>query len=150
MLDFIIWGPSAPNNSTLLLRLAMGVFFASSGFHKLFVPEVRTKFLGLMTSLGQNTPVKRWLIPGAEFMGGLALIIGFLTLPAALGLIIILLGAICLDCWAEVEAKHPRDAFDWFAKAVYMPEGLMVIVLVSIILTGPGMISADALIDQVL
>jgi len=134
-----------------MLRVALGLFFFSSGLHKLFVPDVRARFVGLLDKLGQGSTLNRWLIPGAEFMGGLALVIGFLTPLAGLGLAIIMMGAIYLDCWQDdVVAKHPRDFLDWVAKAIYMPEGLIFLVLIAIVLMGGGVYSLDHLILSII
>ena len=127
----------------LLLRLAVGVFFASSGYHKLFVPDVHTKLVGLFKRLGCYSPLTVWLVPAAELAGGLGLIWGCLTVPAALGLVVVLAGAIYLDTIHEVVAAKPRDVFDWCAKLIYMPEGLLVVVLLVLALAGGGAVSVD-------
>lgn len=116
------------------LTKAMGVFFLSSGYHKAFVPEVGDKMSAMFKRIGFG-----WALPlviGGELLGGLALVLGFLVPVAALGLTVIMAGAICTVCWPEVVAKHPRDAMDWVAKAIYMPEGLMVLVLIVIAANG--------------
>jgi len=73
-----------------------------------------------------------------------------LTLPAAAGLIVILAGAIYLDCFREVAAKRPRDPCDWVAKVLYMPEAQLVILLLAIIILGPGVMSGDHLLGLLL
>lgn len=133
--------------SSLLIRAAVGLFFASSGYHKLFVPEVSAKVDGLFASLGVP-PIQRHLVKWGEFLGGLGLLFGVLAQPAALGLLIITVGAICLTCWKDVVAKHPRDAFDWVAKTIYLPETLLVLLLFVLLIQGPGLLSGAALITR--
>lgn len=78
--------PYAP----VFLRLGLGIIFLYHGFGKVF---------GATTSLGTawnpNLPVVlQTLVAWGEFLGGAAILVGFLTEIAALGIIIIMLGAI--------------------------------------------------------
>lgn len=70
-----------------LLRLVVAVIFIPSGLGHLKDPAGRAKSIGLPKSF-------TIFIGLAELLGGVALIIGFLEHWAALGLIIIMLGAI--------------------------------------------------------
>jgi len=137
----------AADVSSLAIRAAVGLFFASSGYHKLFVPEVSAKVDGLFARLGVP-PVQRRLVKWGEFLGGLGLLAGVLAQPAALGLLIITTGAICLDCWQDVVAKKPRDAFDWVAKSIYLPETLLCLLLLVLLIQGPGLLSGSTLIAR--
>jgi uncharacterized membrane protein YphA (DoxX/SURF4 family) len=115
-----------------IITFAVGIFFMSSGYHKLFVPEVTAKADKLFTHLG--VPVwQRWLVKWGELLGGLGLIFGVLVPYAAAGLLFITFAAICVDCWQDVAKKQPRDAVDWVAKFVYLPETLLILLLLSIL-----------------
>jgi putative oxidoreductase len=71
----------------LLLRLMVAVVFVSSGWNHLRDSERRSKSIGLSRGLT--------LVLGAvELLGGLGVAFGFLTQLAAIGLIIVMLGAI--------------------------------------------------------
>lgn len=120
----------------LINRVGMGFFFASSGAHKLFDPVVRPRFQKLCSGLGVSN---LWaVLATGELLGGLGLLTGTLTPVAALGMIVILLGAIYLDVWkADVVAKNPRDPADWVAKTIYLPEVLMVFLLSTLVFAAP-------------
>lgn len=128
------------------LRVATGFFFAGSGFHKLFTPTTRAKIDRLFAGLNLPRPtLQARLVSWGEFLGGLGLMAGVLVIPAALGLIVILAGAIKLVAWEEVRAKHPVDWADWCVKALYMPEGLLCLVLAVLAIAGAGPLSGEAL-----
>ncbi len=71
----------------LLLRLMVAVIFATSGWNHLKDPEARSKSIGM--SKGFTA-----FLGAAELLGGLGVAFGVLTQAAALGLIVIMLGAI--------------------------------------------------------
>lgn len=71
----------------LLLRLMVGVVFISSGFSDLRHPDERGKSLGMSKGFAI-------FIGAAEVAGSLGLIFGVFTQLAAIGLILIMLGAI--------------------------------------------------------
>jgi putative oxidoreductase len=71
----------------LLLRLMVGVVFITSGWNHLKDPEARAKNIGVSQSF-------TIFLGAAEVAGSLGVIFGVLTQLAALGLILIMLGAI--------------------------------------------------------
>src|SRR5690242_20186773 len=71
----------------LLLRLMVGLVFAASGFNHLKDPEARSKSIGTTKGFAIVLGV-------AELTGGLGVAFGVLTQLAALGLILIMLGAV--------------------------------------------------------
>ncbi len=73
--------------SLLLLRIVLALVFGSSGWGHLRQPRERAK------SIGMSVPFTVFL-GAAELAGAIALAIGFLADWAALGLILIMLGAI--------------------------------------------------------
>lgn len=131
-----------------LIRVSLGCFFACTGYRKLFVPTTHEKLVELFKRLGVYNKFVEWSVPTGELLGGLALAWGFLTPVAACGLIVILMGAVCLDCWKEIEAKHPTDGFDWTAKVLYTPEILMLIMLFGLVFVGDDLLSWDAIIRR--
>src|SRR5882757_9116904 len=77
-----------------LLRLGMGLFFTISGYHKLFNPVRHATVAQTMVEDHIPEPVlNSWAVPAAEFVGGIALLIGLLTSYAAFGLFVICCGA---------------------------------------------------------
>jgi putative oxidoreductase len=71
----------------LFLRLMAGAIYADSGYNDLKDPDARSASLGLPKSLTLAIGV-------AEIAGGAGLILGVLAQFAAIGLILIMLGAI--------------------------------------------------------
>lgn len=117
----------------LVLRLAVGVVFAMHGWQKVGVtPEAFSMFLA---SLGVPAPLFfAYVVTYVELLGGLALILGFLTHWAAKLLSINMLVALFL--------VHFQNGF-------FLPMGYeFVLVLlagsVSLMLTGPGAWALDS------
>lgn len=121
-----------------VLHVATGTFFTITGFRKLFVPRVHARVAGLFKKLGVGGRAVEWAVPAGEFAAGLGLLTGTLTPVAAGGALIITAGAYYLDTIHEVEAKNPSGICDWVAKALCTPEGQLLVILVSLIFTGPG------------
>ncbi len=72
-----------------LLRVAAGVALAVHGYPKIIAPM---KLVGMVESLGfMPGPLWAVLLAGTEFIGGLLLVLGLLTRPAALAATIVLL-----------------------------------------------------------
>jgi len=73
--------------AVFLLRLMVGIVFLTSGWNHLRNPEARSKDIGM--SKGFTI-----LLGAAEFAGSLGVIFGVLAQLAAIGLIVVMLGAI--------------------------------------------------------
>ena len=131
-----------------VLHFSTGTFFAISGGRKLFVPEVHAKITGLFSRLGVGGKFVEWAVPAGEFLGGLGLFFGVLTSWAALGLIIIMVGAFFLNTLGEVRAKNPKGVLDWLAKCQCTAEGQLLTVLTVLAIAGAGAVSGDALIAE--
>jgi putative oxidoreductase len=71
----------------LLLRLIVGIVFVTSGYKHLKDPETRSKDIEMSESFAI-------FLGAAELAGGLGVISGVLAQPAAIGLILLMLGAI--------------------------------------------------------
>ncbi|HME40706.1 MAG TPA: DoxX family protein [Steroidobacteraceae bacterium] len=149
--QFITQGAQAPNAALTLNRVALGVFFAISGYHKLFNASRHAALTRTLQDDGVHAvPVMRWLLPGGEFAGGLALIAGVLSVLAACGLFVICAGAIVLDAVKRIRAWRPIDRADWLGDLLYVPEALYCIGLSVVMLAGPGPWSLDAAIAALL
>jgi len=144
-LSLVLHGAHAPNAALTLNRTALGMFFAISGYHKLFNASRRAELTRTLVDDGVHVvPFMRWLLPSAEFTGGWALIMGFLSVPAALGLLAICVGAIALDALKRIRQWRPVDRADWLGDLLYVPEALYCIGLAVVVLAGPGRWSVDA------
>jgi uncharacterized membrane protein YphA (DoxX/SURF4 family) len=147
MIQLITQGAQAPNAALTLNRLALGVFFTISGYHKLFnAPRHLTLTRTLLDDGVHAVPIMRWLLPSVEFGGGSALIIGLLSALAAFALFVICAGALALDAVKKVRAWQPIDRADLLGDLLYVPETLYCIGLTVVMLGGPGTWSLDAAI----
>lgn len=141
----ITHGVQAPNAALTLNRVALGAFFVISGYHKLFNSSRHAALTRTLEEDGvHDLPIMQWLLPTVEFGGGWALVIGLLSVLAALGLFVVCAGAIALDAVKRVRAWQPLDRADWLGDLLYLPESLYCIGLSIIILAGPGPWSLDA------
>jgi len=146
-LSFILQGAQAPNAALALNRVALGVFFAISGYHKLFNRSRHATLTRTLQGDGVHAlPIMQWLLPTTEFAGGSALIVGLLSVLAAFGLFVVCFGAIALDAFKRVRASQPIDRADWLGDFLYLPETLYCIGLTVVMLAGPGPWSLDALL----
>jgi len=145
--SIITLGAGAPDAALTLNRVALGTFFAITGYHKLFnASRHATLALTLQEDGVHAVPIMQWLVPGIEFSGGCALIVGLLSALAAFGLFMVCLGAIALDAIKRVNAWQPIDRADWLGDLLYLPEALYCIGLAVVMLAGPGPWSLDAVI----
>lgn len=90
----------------LLLRLMVGVIFITSGWNHLKDPLGRSKSIGM--SKGFTI-----LLGGMEVAGSLGVIFGVLTQFAAIGLIVLMLGAIQKKLFVWHTGFWGKDAYGW-------------------------------------
>ena len=146
-MKFIFLGFDLPYIAITMLRVAMGVFFAISGYHKLFNKQRHSVVYYTMTADGvPEAKLASWAIPLGEFWGGIALMLGFLTPLAAIGLLIICCGATAVDGLKRIAAWKPIDRADYVDDVLYLPEVLYAIILLTLIFMGGGPYSLDNLI----
>lgn len=134
------------NAGLALLHIATGSFFTITGGRKCFKPEVRSKVCELFDRYNVPKPAQ-YAVMGGELAGGLGLISGTLTHIAALGLLVIMLGAYVLDTWPAVKAKHPQPlVFDskLLSNALCTPEAQLIVITATLALTGAGSFGVDA------
>ena len=138
-------GAQAPDAALTLNRVALGLFFMISGYHKLFTASRHATLKGTLQEAGVPAlPVMQWLVPGVEFSAGVALILGMLSALAAFGLFVICLTAISLDAIKRIQGWQPIDRADWLGDLLYLPETLYCLGLAIVMLAGPGPWSVDA------
>jgi putative oxidoreductase len=128
-------------------RATVGTFFTLSGYQKLFK---RSRHAELVSTLHADDVheirIMQWLIPSAEFTGGLALLSGTLSVIAALGLMVIMSGALCLDGIKRIAVWKPLDRIDWLDDLLYLPEAPYLLALLLVVLAGPGALTIDSLL----
>ena len=135
----------------LMARVATGVFFVSSGYHKLTNPGRRATLVATLQASGiRFIPVMQWFVPSVEFFGGLGVAFGFLTPLAAFGLAFICLVAICTDGLRRVKTWGAIDRTDEIGDILYLPEVLYIVLLALFIANGAGPMSLDAIMSRFL
>jgi putative oxidoreductase len=104
----------------LLLRLMVGVVFISSGFSDLRHPDERSKSLG--TSKGFAI-----FLGLAEVTGSLGIIFGVLTQLAAIGLILLMLGAIGKKMFVWHTGFWGDKSFGWHYDLMFVVMNLVIL-----------------------
>jgi len=128
-----------------LNRVAVGMFFMFSGYHKLFNAERHRVFADELRSL--HVPavgINQWRVPFIEFSAGGAVVIGLVAPLAALGLLVIILVASATSGRARIRAFKPIDRADRIDDWLYLPETLYAVMLIVVISAGAGPYSLDA------
>jgi putative oxidoreductase len=128
----------------LLVRVALGVFFAISGGNKLFVAS-RAKVM-YETLVAARIPFARpmtYCVSSAEFVGGCLLIVGLLSSLACFALLVNMLVAILTT---KLSGDSKASPLNWVDDFLYFPEVLYVLFFVWLICSGPGKFSLDHLI----
>jgi putative oxidoreductase len=90
----------------VFLRLMAGLVFVDSGYNDLKSPGARSTSLGLPRGFIVFLGV-------AELLGGIAVIVGFLTQLASIGLILIMLGALQKKIFVWKTGFWGKDGFGW-------------------------------------
>lgn len=138
-------GLSMPDMASLTIRVAVGSFFAISGYHKLFHKGRRAGFIRNLTK--NEIPFLKfnsWFVPGVEFVAGGTLAVGLFSSLSAGLLLAICFVATCCEAWIKVQKYEPIDGLDVLDDYLYLPEVLYAIMLASVMLNGTGIYSLDA------
>ena len=126
----------------LVVRIALGLFFAISGANKLFVPQ-QTQVM-YETLVAAHVPLPRlmtYFVSSVEFVGGLMLIVGLLSSLACFALLSDMLVAILTTKLAAL--PKGVSPLTWLDNFLYLPEALYVLFFVWLICSGPGRFSID-------
>jgi len=138
-------------------RVLLGVFFILARFRFFYDPSRPDCWLNAdrcesltrkLAHCGMRTSPRAWAWVAAlvEVGAGFAVLIGFLTMPAAFGLLVTLLLATKCTARAKVFEQNPVDKLDCVACYLWRVEGLYIGLALIILLAGPGSFSVDALI----
>ncbi len=119
----------------LAVRLTVGVVFAGTGWTKLTrLPQIIDNFRGL----GIPAPeILTPLVSGVEFVGGLMLLLGFMTRFAAVPLMVVMVVAIATAKWSDVDSL---ETFLGFEEVSYF------VMFAWLGIAGPGPVSLDHLV----
>ncbi|HLZ23654.1 MAG TPA: DoxX family protein [Ktedonobacterales bacterium] len=132
--------------ASLILRACLGVFFVISGAHKLLHPVRRAELAATFKAAHVYNPAMMLAIPLGELAGGSALLLGFATPLACLGLILICTGACVLDGLKRISTWKPLDKADYIDDVLYLPEVLYVVMMLALLFLGSGKYSLDTLL----
>lgn len=123
--------------ASMLVRLALGVMFAQSGWGKLQNLE---RTAGFFEGLGIPAPSFHAVLVGnVEFLGGILLVVGLLTRLVSIPLAVTMGVAILTAMLPDVEG--PLDF-------ITLDETLYLAILVLMITQGPGKWSLDTLVSN--
>ena len=100
----------------------------------------------LVTDRVPRLGFNQWFVPSIEFFGGLALLAGMLAPLAALGLLVICLVAVHTSGKRRVISSMPIDRADYLDDVLYLPEVLYLVMLVVVVLGGPGPLRLDSIV----
>ena len=147
MIDILFNGVGGADITLTLSRIAVGLFFMFSGYHKLFNPQRHHALADELKELGVHAVgFNQWWVPTVEFTAGGAVVIGFLAPLAALGLLVITLVAIATTGPQRIKLSMPIDKADRIDDWLYVPETLYVFMLIMVVSAGAGPYSLDAVI----
>ena len=147
VIDILFKGVGWTDIALTVDRLAVGMFFMFSGYHKLFNAQRHRALVDELTALHvAAVRINQWWVPSVEFAAGSAVLIGFLTPLAALGLLVIVLVASVTSGRVRIKGYQPIDRADRIDDWLYLPEVLYAFMLIMVVSAGAGPYSLDALI----
>jgi uncharacterized membrane protein YphA (DoxX/SURF4 family) len=147
VIDILFKGVGWTDIALTLVRVAVGMFFMFSGYHKLFNAERHRVFVDELTALHVAAiRINQWWVPSVEFAAGSAVFIGFLTPLAALGLLVIVLVASATSGRVRIKGYQAIDRWDRIDDWLYLPEILYAFMLIIFVSAGAGPYSVDAAI----
>lgn len=138
-------GLQAADIGLMVLRVSVGGFFAISGYHKLFNRERHASLVATLKA--DHIPLVRvneWFVPAVEFAAGMFLGLGLFSVVAAMLLAAICMVACLTDGLGRISAWKPLDRADYLDDLFYLPEMIYGVILLALILGGPGALSLDA------
>jgi putative oxidoreductase len=126
----------------LLVRVALGLFFAISGAKKLFVADgTQTMYETLVAAQVPFPRLMTYFVSGVEFVGGMLLTVGFLSSLACVALLVDMLVAILTTKLSAMPKRLSPPI--WLDDFLYLPEVLYVLFFIWLICSGPGKFSVD-------
>ena len=147
MIQILFDGLGWTDIALTLNRVAVGLFFLFSGYHKLFNAERHRLFVDELRSLHVHAVgINQWWVPLVEFSAGGAVVIGLFAPLAALGLLFIILVASATSGRERITTYKPIDRADRVDDWLYLPETLYAFMLLMVVSAGAGPYSLDAAI----
>lgn len=144
------------DTASLVIRVVMGAFFMLYRFRWFWDPSQPDPWFShyrkerLASTLREcgYPPQLAPIVAVGEVLAGLGLILGLLTLPSALAIIVIMIFANKCTPRAEIRQMKPVDCVDWFACYLRLVEPLYLSMAFVVLMLGPGRYSLDHLIME--
>jgi putative oxidoreductase len=143
LLQFALQGSSdLEQYAILLVRVALGLFFAISGANKLFVAGgTQTMYKTLVEAKVPFPHLMTYFVSGVEFVGGSLLAVGFLSSLACVALLVDMIVAILTTKLSAM--PNGLSPPNWLEDFLYFPEVLYTLFFIWLICSGPGKFSVD-------
>ena len=126
----------------LLVRVAIGLFFAISGANKLFVAGGTKPVYETLVSAKVPFPHQMaYFVSGVEFVCGSLVTVGFLSSPASVALLIDMIVATLTSAISTL--PKGLSSLSWLDDFLYLPEVLYMLFFIWLIGSGPGRFSVD-------
>jgi putative oxidoreductase len=126
----------------LLIRVSIGLFFAISGGHKLFVAGGTKPVYDTLVQAKIPFPhATAYFVSGVEFVGGSLVAVGLLSSAASVALLIDMIVATMTTAVAAL--PKGLSPLSWLDDFLYLPEVLYVLFFIWLICAGPGKFSID-------
>jgi len=143
LIQFALLGSSdLEQYAILLVRVSIGLFFAISGANKLFASGGMKAIYGTLVSAKVPFPHQTaYFVSGVEFVGGSLMILGFLSSPSCVALLIDMTVATLTSAISTM--PKGLSPLSWLDDFLYLPEVLYVLIFIWLICSGPGKFSVD-------
>src|SRR6202161_1709022 len=126
----------------LLVRVSIGLFFAISGANKLFVAGGTKPVYDTLVQAKIPFPHQTaYFVAGVEFVCGSLVVVGFLSSPASVALLIDMIVATLTSAISTM--SKGLSPLNWLDDFLYLPEVLYVLFFILLICFGPGEFSID-------
>lgn len=107
----------------LINQVVVGVFFAISGHHKIFIPSRHKQLVSTLEACGiPHVWFCQWFVPWVELLSGLGVVTGFFAWISSVGMMCILLIALLTDGPRRIREFQPIDRADWLDDCLYLSE----------------------------
>ncbi len=104
----------------LLVRVALGLYFANSGARKLFVAGASKEMYETLVKAKVPFPRQMvYFVASVEFIGGSVLTVGFLSTPACVALLIDMIVATLTNALSTL--PKGLSPVDWLDDFLYLP-----------------------------
>jgi putative oxidoreductase len=143
LVEFVLLGSSnSEQYAILLVRVAIGLFFAISGANKLFVAGgTRPVYETLVKAKVPFPELTAYFVSGVEFVCGTLVAVGFLSTLGCVALLIDMIVAVLTNALSTL--PKGLSPLNWLDDLLYLPEVLYVLIFTWLICSGPGKFSVD-------